>query len=150
MADSMRDIGLTISGMEKDLRGILMEILTLETLKLVKLMEMESIPGQMEKYMMESGTKDLRMGMAFGKELIMIHMLESGLSQKLMVSEYTNGPMATNMRESGICASSMEQELILFAMGTYIPASMWMESLTERAPTLGRLDKSIQVSLKMV
>ena len=72
MADSMRDIGLTISGMEKDLRGILMEILTLETLKLVKLMEMESIPGQMEKYMMESGTKDLSKDMVSGKVYRMI------------------------------------------------------------------------------
>ena len=51
----MRDIGLTISGMEKDLRGILMEKLTLETLKLVKLMEMESIPGLMEESTTENG-----------------------------------------------------------------------------------------------
>ena len=126
-----------------------MVILTLETLRLVKRMEMESIPGRMERCTMENGTKDSSMDMAFGKESVMTLMLASGLSQKLMVSEYTNGLMATNMRENGICASSMEQELILFAMGTFIPASISMENLTERAPTLGRLDKSIQVNFKM-
>ena len=145
----MRDNGPMISGTGKDLRGILMVILTLEILRLVKPMEMESIPGRMERCMMESGTKDSSMDMAFGKESVMTLMLANGLSQKLMVSEYTNGLMATSMRESGICVSSMEQELILFAMGTYIPASMSMENLTEKAPTLGQLDKSILASSKM-
>jgi len=145
----MRDNGRTISGTEKGSRGIQMAILTLETLRLVKRMAMESIPGRMERCTMENGTKGSSMDMAFGKESVMTLMLASGLSQKLMVSEYTNGLMATNMKESGICVSSMEQELILFAMGTYIPASMSMENLTERAPTLGLLDKSILASSKM-
>ena len=145
----MRDIGWMISEMEKDLRDILMAILTLEILRLVKRMEMEFIHGRMERYMMENGTKDSNMDMASGKELVMTLMLASGLSQKLMVSDYTNGLMVTNMRENGICASSMGQELILFAMGTFIPVSMSMENLTERAPILGRLDKFILVSSKM-
>ena len=79
----------------------------------------------------------------------MTHMLASGSSQKLMASEYTNGQVATSMKGSGICASSMEQELILFAMGMYTLVSMSMENLTEKAPIIGQLDKSIPVSLKM-
>ena len=44
--------------MEKDLKGILMAILTLANLDTAKLMAKECILGKMEKCMMVSGIKD--------------------------------------------------------------------------------------------
>ena len=74
----MKATGLRISEMAKDLKGTLMAILTLVILRLGKHMEMGFIPGQMERCMMENGTKGLNMDMAYGKGPIMTLMSGSG------------------------------------------------------------------------
>ena len=57
MGDSMKVFGTEILGMEKGSKGIQMAILTLDSSSMERHMEKESIPGKMEKYMMENGTK---------------------------------------------------------------------------------------------
>ena len=54
----MKVFGSMISEMEKALKGILMETLTLDSSSMVGLMGKVSIPGQMVKFMMVSGIKD--------------------------------------------------------------------------------------------
>ena len=103
MPDSMRDIGTITKEMEKDLKDILMEILISECSKMEKHMEREFIHGPMDKFMMESGTKDLNMDMVYGKESITIAILESGIRVEPMGMVFILGQMETDMRESGTC-----------------------------------------------
>jgi len=67
MAASMRGSGTEISGTAKASRGILMAILTSDSLSMVKHMAKESIPGRTERSMMASGTRALSKDMASGK-----------------------------------------------------------------------------------
>ena len=67
MAASMRGSGTEISGTAKASRGILMAILTSDSLSMVKHMARESIPGRTERSTMVNGTRGLSKDMAFGK-----------------------------------------------------------------------------------
>ena len=100
----MRAAGLMTLGMEKALRGILMIILTLGSLRRAKRMDKVSTPGPMGKSLMASGTKDLSMAMASGKGSRMTPMLVSGANPKLMDLGSIHGLMVTNTRVNGICA----------------------------------------------
>lgn len=109
---NMKDIGTEILETEKDLKGILMEILILASLNTEKLMERESILGKMAKYTMVSGTKASNKDTVFGKGLEMIRISESGVLQKHMDTVYIIGPTEIAMKGSGICALNTVMEQI--------------------------------------
>jgi hypothetical protein len=146
----MKGAGLMTSGMAKALRGILMIILTLGSLRLAKRMDKESTLGPMGKSLMASGTKDLSMAMASGKGSKMTPTLESGANPKLMDSGSIHGLMVTNTRVNGICALSMEPEQIHFRLAMSTLVSIKKASLTGRAHTHGLLVNHIQATSKMV
>lgn len=72
MAASMKGSGTEILGMARASKGILMAILTSDSLSMVKRMAKESIPGKTGRSMMGSGTKDLSKDMVSGKVYRMI------------------------------------------------------------------------------
>ena len=63
----MKETGLMIKGTRKDMSVIVMEILTKAIFRKEKLMVRESITGLMEKSMMGSGVRELKMAMVCGK-----------------------------------------------------------------------------------
>jgi hypothetical protein len=58
-----------------------------------KLMDKGSIHGQIKRFMMENGSKGLKMDMGFGKDNMVTHTLESGRIVKPRGMESTHGKM---------------------------------------------------------
>ena len=121
-----------------------MEIPTSDSLSLEKLMVKESIPGQMARYMMVSGTKVLSKDMVFGKVYRTILTLENGTHPRLMATASIRGLTETSMRASGKCALSTGMELTHSYQVTSIPESTMMASLKERESIDGLMDRFIQ------
>jgi len=63
----MKETGLMIKGIRKDMSVIVMAILTKAIFRKEKLMAREFITGLMEKSMMVSGARELKMAMGCGK-----------------------------------------------------------------------------------
>jgi hypothetical protein len=80
---------------------ILVAMFTVENSNWERLTAKEFTSGLTEKCMMVSGTQGLNKDMAFGKELQVIHLLESGSIQKLMGTECIRGRTEIDMKESG-------------------------------------------------
>lgn len=75
-----------------------------DNLKEGKQLGKESITGSQEKSMMVNGNMELKKEMVFGKELMEIHTLENGKTQKHMVTEFIHGKMGIGMKENGTTA----------------------------------------------
>ena len=70
-------------------------------LKTVRLMELVFINGNLEKFMMGIGRKDLKAVMECGKEKTEKFILENGKTPKRMGLESTLGQTETSMKGSG-------------------------------------------------
>jgi hypothetical protein len=146
----MKEIGLMIKGMVKDLKDMQMVILILESFLKEKHMVMVYIHGLMEKFMMDSGIKDLNMDMVYGKVIKMIHMLVNGLSQEHMVMGSISGLMEINMKENGSHVLKMDLEKIHLRMETIILANSKMENNMEKENIFGKMNKFIMVNFLKV
>ena len=102
MVVNMKVHGSMICEMVKDMRGMQTPVLIRAATRRVNHMDREFTLGPTEKFMTVSGIQDLSTVMEFGLVLKMILTWVSGTSQKLMVTEYTFGPTATDMKDSGI------------------------------------------------
>lgn len=74
----MRECGLWIREIKKDMNDTAMVIHMKEILIKVKLMEKEFITGLMVKYMMVNGVKELKMVTECGKEYLVIVIWDNG------------------------------------------------------------------------
>jgi hypothetical protein len=146
----MKEIGLMIKEMEKDLKDMQMEILILEYFSKEKHMVMVYIDGLMEKFMMVNGTRDLNMDMVYGKVIKMIHMLVNGLSQEHMVMGSISGLMEINMKENGSHVLKMDLEKIHLRTETIILANSKMENNMEKENIFGKMNKFIMVNFLKV
>jgi hypothetical protein len=129
MEDNMRGTGNMISEMGKALKDIPMVIVTLGSSNLEELTEKECILGVMERFMMVSGIKVWNRVTVFGEVLKMIHTSESGRILKLMDMVFIHGPTGIDMKDNGICASSMVKAQTHSLMVTAIMANTRMENL---------------------
>ena len=83
------------------MNDILQEIGIEVTLKTVRLTELVFINGNLEKFMMVTGRKDLKAGMECGREKTEKFILENGKTRKRMGLESTLGQTETSMKVSG-------------------------------------------------
>ena len=128
----MRENGTKTSGMARGLKGIKMEILTLEGFIRGKRILKGSTSGRMAVFMMGSGIMGSSTGTVFGREFIMTRILESGRRRSVMASGCTLGPTETSMKGSGRTRSSMELVLIHMLMETLTRGSLKMENSMEK------------------
>ncbi len=89
---------------------------------------------------MENGKMGSNMEMECGEARKEIATLENGFSLKRMGTELMLGPMVTDMRECGTCASNMGEGQIFLQMGTTMLANTRMESQKGREPILGQME----------
>lgn len=136
--DSMKENGLKTQEMEKDLKGILMRILTMASLSMEELMVKESIHGRMERSMMDNGIKAWNKDKESGKELRMTLTLVNGRILKLMDMESIDGLMVIDMKDSGKKVWNMELVLILFQMENPSMVILSMENSTEKGNINGQ------------
>jgi hypothetical protein len=80
--------------------------------------------------------------MVFGKVFRMIPTSESGTLLRHMATGCIPGPMATSMKASGRCASSMDREQTLSFLGMYIQESISTASHMGKESTLGQMPRS--------
>lgn len=146
MDASTRASGIEILGTAKGSRDIQMATLTLASSSMVRLMEKECIPGEMEKCTTENGTKDSSRGTAYGKECRRIPTLESGTHLKHMAMECILGQTATNMKANGRCVLSMDREQTPSYLVMSTQESTSMESLKEKESILGLIHRSTPVN----
>lgn len=105
----LRAIGDKTKDMAEAMSAIRMGTFIKAILRKAKLMAKATIFGSpLMKFMMVSGKGVFVMAKAFGKEIrlilkqgIMILMLATGKTGKLMASEYTLGPMEIDMKDNG-------------------------------------------------
>jgi len=115
-----------------------------------KHMEKESINGPMERCMMENGEMESKKAMEFGRESSEIVILASGRILRLMVMEFTNGKMVTDMKESGKTASSMDKELTFLQIKTAIPELIKLVNQTDMVNISGKMVQFMSEISKMV
>jgi len=144
---STKEPGRATRGSAEAMSCSLMETLTKVSLQVAKLMEKEPISGEMERSMMESGTKDRSQAMVSGKASMGIPISASGKIARLRDMESMSGLMETGMRVNGIVASDMEMEQTSSQMEIIIPDSIVRESPTDLASTNGLMATHILVSL---
>ena len=101
MVDSLKEVGVKTSGMERDSNAMPMVIPILVTLILVKPMGKVFILGVIRKFLMVNGIKGLNMVMASGKVFTGIHLSANGFGQKRMDMVCTRGQMVIDTRENG-------------------------------------------------
>lgn len=83
-------------------------------------MEKDFTNGNAVINMMENGSRELSMAMAFGKDSTETVILDSGYRIKLMDTESTNGQMVINTRVGGDSASDMDKAMMFLQMEIFI------------------------------
>lgn len=147
MVESTKDTGNRILGVERGTSTIRRGICIEDSLQRGEPMEGVYSLGITERYMMENGKTDIKMGMECGKGRIMILMLESGRSQELMGMASTYGHQVIGMRESGSTVSRVDKEQTSLPMEIRILENIRMVGPMERVSINGPMVAIIMDSL---
>jgi hypothetical protein len=109
--------------------------------------------GQMVKFMMANGSKELKTDLASGREPMATHISESGALAKSMGMAFINGKMEIATKVNGKTVSSTVKAQISLLMVTHILAIMHMENLMVLETTSGKMEHLMleisQMGLKM-
>ena len=115
----MRESGLKTQDQARDMNNMRMGISTRVSIKEVNHMGRESIDGVLRRSMRGSGIKDSSMVMEYGEELLAIHILANGVTQKQKDTVSTYGKTVIDLRDSGRVSSSMARAVTSSVMGMY-------------------------------
>lgn len=149
MEGCMKVSGEMIREMEEDLSCLRLDQSSWGTMSIINHMVREYLLGQMVRYTMVSGCKELKTGLGSGRELWKTPILESGRIVRLKAMVFIVGRMVIDMRVNGSTVLNMAKVQITLPMGTLIMDSMTKESRMGLVPINGRMELHILVILCM-
>lgn len=148
--DILKEIGLTINVMVKDMNIFQMVTFITEIMIAEKFMEKAFTHGKMEKHMMVNGKTEWDMDTGFGKISKMISILDSGKWTWLMDTEHMNGQMVIGSKVIGVIPLDMVKDLMFSQMVMFISDSIFMVLLKEQDSTDGQTVTPIKEISKII
>lgn len=148
--DILKEIGLMINVMVKDMNIFQMVTFITEIMITEKFMEKDFTHGKTEKHTMVNGKTEWDMETEFGKISKMISILDNGKWTWLMDTEHMNGQMVIGSKVIGVIPLDMVKDLMFSQMVTFISDSMFMVLLKEQASTDGRMVTPIKEISKII
>jgi hypothetical protein len=143
MEDSMKVSGSQMSDKDEALKDTQMETPTMVHSELGKRTVKEFINGVMGRSMMENGTMDLSMAMAFGRDSLGIHTLENGGILKQKDMGFIIGRLGIGTKENGSSVLNMDKGLTSSATVMHTQENTKMGNQMGRDNILGRMDLSM-------